>query len=209
MNSDYFIKLTFNLFHTVEDWPETDFLKFQLRSLASQILNDLILTSNSSQIDGEIEVRLSKSLENLIRSLERARNQKLMQRQKFLLFSREYKTIQESLIEPEKCFKKELPVIKKKDETLIVLPKEKKKIKKTPIIKEVPAKVDFNSRQEKILKILEGRTKVQVWELKEVFTDISKRTLRRDLDELLKKGFIMRQGQWNEVSYELTKTKKG
>jgi len=61
----------------------------------------------------------------------------------------------------------------------------------------------LNSRQEKILEILKEKGKIQVWQLKEYFPHISKRTLRRDLVRLISLGRVLRTGQVSNTFYQL------
>jgi predicted HTH transcriptional regulator len=61
----------------------------------------------------------------------------------------------------------------------------------------------INERQEKILEILKEKGKVQVGQVKEFFPNVSKRTLRRDFQKLLKKGIIERIGEKNKTFYQL------
>lgn len=61
----------------------------------------------------------------------------------------------------------------------------------------------MNTRQQKILEILREREKIQVWELKEIFPEISKRTLRRDFAALVRKGLIERVGSQSNTFYKL------
>ena len=61
----------------------------------------------------------------------------------------------------------------------------------------------ITERQEKILKFLEKNEKAQVMDLRTVLPDVTKRTIRRDLDELLELGKIVRLGDFNQVFYKL------
>lgn len=58
-------------------------------------------------------------------------------------------------------------------------------------------------RQEKILSVLKEKGRAQVWEMKEIFPEISKRTLRRDFEFLLKKGAVERMGEKNNTFYQI------
>ncbi|MBI2003295.1 MAG: DeoR family transcriptional regulator [Candidatus Wildermuthbacteria bacterium] len=58
-------------------------------------------------------------------------------------------------------------------------------------------------RQNKIVEILQTKEKAQVWELQKILPEVTKRTLRRDLDDLLGRKLIERQGEWNAVFYRL------
>ena len=59
----------------------------------------------------------------------------------------------------------------------------------------------LDSRKEKILEILKEKEKIQVGELRELLPDVSKRTLRRDFDQLLKQGLVERIGERNNTFY--------
>lgn len=61
----------------------------------------------------------------------------------------------------------------------------------------------LSSRQSKIVEVLQTKEKVQVWELQKIMPEVTKRTLRRDLDDLLSRKLIERQGEWNAVFYRL------
>ncbi len=58
-------------------------------------------------------------------------------------------------------------------------------------------------RQKMILEYLGKNDKAQVMDLQKVLPDITKRTIRRDLDELLEAGKIVRLGDFNQVFYKL------
>lgn len=61
----------------------------------------------------------------------------------------------------------------------------------------------FLGRQEKILEILKEKGRAQVWEIKQIFPQVSKRTLRRDFEFLLKQGTIERLGERNNTFYQI------
>jgi DNA-binding HxlR family transcriptional regulator len=58
-------------------------------------------------------------------------------------------------------------------------------------------------RARKILGLLDAKGKAQAWELQKVLPQVTKRTLRRDLDTLVQKGLLERKGQWNTVFYQI------
>jgi len=60
-----------------------------------------------------------------------------------------------------------------------------------------------NERQQKILEILKEKEKAQVWEIKEFFPQVAKRTVRRDFEFLLEKGEVERIGERNNTFYKL------
>ena len=82
-----------------------------------------------------------------------------------------------------------------------------------PMIKEKETRVvekdikkELGERQIKILEILKEKEMVQVWEVNRVLSDVSKRTLRRDFEQLLKQGFVDRVGEKSKTFYKLART---
>ena len=58
-------------------------------------------------------------------------------------------------------------------------------------------------RQEKIMTILKEKGRAQVWEMKQIFPQVSKRTLRRDFEFLFKQGAVDRIGEKNNTYYQV------
>ncbi len=57
-------------------------------------------------------------------------------------------------------------------------------------------------RQEKILTFLKENGRAQVWQVKQVFPEVTKRTLRRDFEYMLGEGIIERMGEKNNTFYQ-------
>ena len=74
-------------------------------------------------------------------------------------------------------------------------PKERPKI--------VLNKYQITGRQAKILEFLKKGNTAQVMDLQAILPNVTKRTIRRDLDELIKLGKIVRTGEFNQVSYKI------
>ncbi len=99
---------------------------------------------------------------------------------------------------------------------LMITLKEYKEIKellgeKQPVDNNVNKKeedVKLSDRKLKILEILKDKGKAQVSDIQKILVNVSKRTLRRDLDELLKTSKVKRFGEWNQVVYTLGQTEK-
>lgn len=62
---------------------------------------------------------------------------------------------------------------------------------------------EFLGRKGKIISFLENNEKAQVMDLQKVLPNITKRTIRRDLDELLGAGKVARFGEFNQVFYKI------
>lgn len=58
-------------------------------------------------------------------------------------------------------------------------------------------------RKEKILSFLKEKGKVQVWQIKQLFPEISKRTLRRYFESMTEEGVVERMGERNDTFYQL------
>lgn len=63
---------------------------------------------------------------------------------------------------------------------------------------------DLDERKKKILSFLKEKNQAQVWQVKEFLPDVSKRTLRRDFEYLLKQGLVKRIGERNNTFYKLS-----
>jgi len=60
-----------------------------------------------------------------------------------------------------------------------------------------------NDRQEKILSFLKENGQGQVWQIKQLFPEVSKRTLRRDFEKMTGEGVLERVGERNETFYKI------
>jgi len=61
-------------------------------------------------------------------------------------------------------------------------------------------------RQEKILNFLKENGRAQVWQMKQVLPEITKRTLRRDFEYMLEQGVIERMGENNNTFYQVKRS---
>lgn len=61
----------------------------------------------------------------------------------------------------------------------------------------------ITARQQKILEFLSANERAQVVDLKKILPDVTKRTIRRDLDELMELGKIIRMGSFNQIYYQI------
>jgi len=58
-------------------------------------------------------------------------------------------------------------------------------------------------RQEKILAFLRENGQAQVWQVKQILPEVTKRTLRRDFEQMLGQGTIERMGERNNTFYQV------
>ncbi len=197
MDREYIIKLTLALYRVTELFPQKEPLREKLRKQALEILGDLVpyyfssdslvLDSKKSEID-----KIAKDIEILEDLLEIAQSQNWVDSRNFLVLKQEYVKIKKGVIYANL----DLVDIAQQEKKSTEKPTEKKD-------KELLQKPKISLRQKKILEFLKTRERTQVWELQELFPGISKRTLRRDLENLLNQGIIERIGKWNETFYRI------
>jgi len=191
VEKDYLIKLCLAVYKVTELFPEKESLKFFSRERANRVLADSILffSKNPVSLTKEQEKRFSEEILGNIKVLqgyfEVAENQNWVKKENFLVLKKEYDKIEKEI---NKGFsKKESSDIIKKEE--------------------VPSQISFDKlkkgRYKRILEIIKEKKEAQVRDLKEIFPQISKRTIRRDFDYLLRKGLVERVGDKNRTLYKL------
>lgn len=201
MEKEEILKITNELYRLTLFFPKKEPLRYKMREIGTEILA-LFLKSENPQEQNQL---LSK-LEILDAFFDVARAQSWVKPADLLSLQLQYQKLKSQIktsfplpfnfsLAPQSFFQK----AEKK-----IFPTEK--IEKTE-------KTDFQTnptaeaRQNKILQILKEKGKAQVWEIKQTFPEVSKRTLRRDFVSLLKRGLVERIGERNITFYRL-KTKE-
>jgi len=173
MDRDYLIQLTNNLYSLTLLFPKKEPLRYKMRELASSIL---------------AEVK-QEDLEALNSFFEVVKAQNWVSPSDILAIQKEYDNLRQGL-------KKEVPSQEKRKEN----PGETSN-------QLSPSKPSFISsiveRQDKILAFLKENGRAQVWQVKQVFPEVTKRTLRRDFEQMFKKGIIERTGERNNTFYQI------
>ncbi|MDP3882645.1 MAG: DeoR family transcriptional regulator [Candidatus Staskawiczbacteria bacterium] len=125
----------------------------------------------------------------------------------FFIISNEYEKLKKEIsLNPEPT--------KNQNIQKVVLPPveepEKSEVQATQSVAEIAKKspLIYTSRQMKIVDFLSKNSEAQVMDLQRVMPDVTKRTIRRDLDELLRAGRIVRLGEFNQVVYKLNQAEK-
>src|SRR3989344_1113798 len=177
MNSDFIIRLTLGLYRVAEVFSENPALRRKIEESANRLLVNLILVSEEKK--SEAVFRALTELEVLLGCLQDMKRLRVVNERNFIVLEREYAKVRRFLDlagGPE-------PLA----DNLISLRMNSTK--------------GLNGRQEKMLEILRYKERVQVWELKKLLPDVTKRTLRRDVDDLLKRNLVVREGEWNDIFY--------
>ena len=185
MDKENLIKITNKIYQLTILFPQKEPLRYKIREVADNIL------ANSAS-NPKTEKETLKDIEILNNFFEVAKAQNWVKVQNILEIQGEYDKIKNNL-------KTEL----EKPE-IIHLPQAAPHNREfSPSVK-VEAQMTFNSnRKQKIVEILKEKGQTQVWEMKKVFPEITKRTLRRDFENLLKQGLIERMGERNNTYYRL------
>lgn len=119
-----------------------------------------------------------EKLEILNSFFEVAKTQNWVTPQDILNLQQEYSNVKEEL---KKLSEVQLPKVEKRREVEETIP----------------------GRQQKILEVLNEKGRAQVWEIQKIFPEVTKRTLRRDFENLLNQDLIERMGERNETFYQI------
>jgi Fe2+ or Zn2+ uptake regulation protein len=197
------VKLTNTVYKVLEFFPESDPLKHRAKDRALSIMENLILVNETKRLpagrqgwatvadvfsETKIKTHISEDIDVLLGYLWIGKSQGWLNSVNCLIVANEY----------EKIKKWMGPAIEFEVEPTLKLP---------GMDEQQESEVVVSDRQGKILEFLKnppaGGEKVQVSDLQTIFPDITKRTIRRDLDELLESGKIVRMGDFNEVFYKI------
>jgi len=177
MNKDYLIQLTNNLYRLTLLFPKKEPLRYKMRELA----DDIFAWGQTSANLTEVRPRqVLENLEILDGFFEIAKAQNWVPILDILRIQEEYNRI-----------RAEIKKIPKRVEPLQRGTGQGQSLKTLKI------------RQQKILDFLKEKDRLQVWQVKEIFPEVTKRTLRRDFEQLLKQGIIERIGTRNDTFYQL------
>ena len=195
MNKDYLIKIlqtTNELYRITLLFPKKEPLRYKIRGFANDVLANFV--SLPAEADTPTRVTIIEESEKIIEVidnfLEVAKAQNWVRDSDILSLQREYSRMKEELTKFETEEKtKKLPGILKDE----LPPAPAPKIQEPELIE----------RQEKILDVLKKKGKAQIWEIKDDFPNVTKRTLRRDFNKLVEKGFVERIGEKNTTFYQI------
>ncbi len=188
MDKEYLTKITNDLYRLTLLFPKKEPLRYKMRELADNVLSDLILVIEGDSKSRDLINEIKKNIEPLDVFFEIAKGQNWVTPDTISELQDKFTVIREELEEFEKTLENELITEKES-----VLTKKEK----------VAEFSSFNPRQKKIIEMLKNKEKIQVGDAQKIFPKITKRTLRRDFDSLLKQGAVKRTGKTNLTFYHL------
>jgi DNA-binding transcriptional ArsR family regulator len=205
MEKDKIIELTIKLYKITLLFPKKEPLRYKIREIADEILANFTVWEVFHRSDyNDFEVvekdkkdlvfNIKKDIEIIISYLEISKWQNWVSYFDILSIEQEYDKIR-SVVE-KTDIKEKIPETK----SLIDVSKDlaaEQKIEQSSLLN------DLDNRKQKIIEILKQKGKVQVGEISEILSQVSKRTIRRDFVQLLEQGLIERIGQRNDTFYKL------
>ena len=198
INKSNLIQLTQNLYRLTLLFPKKEPLRYKMREIADEILAKTCRDPSSANWAEGRPPPVLEELEVLDGFFEVAKNQNWVKPVEILRIQEEYDRVRAEIKKipkriPEKEITRVEPVpIRKESESVDVRRQHS-----------VKGEMRMDERQQKILEVLREKGKAQVWQVKQVFPEVTKRTLRRDFGNLLKQGKIERIGERNETFYQL------
>lgn len=216
---DNFIKIINSTYRLLDFFPDNDPLKAKAKERALKILENLSLVLESagwSSLKNErVKIELSDDIEILKGYLQLGKYQGWIGGINYLILNKELdellikmrpiKTVTVGVIGHQLNAKINLNdslEVKKEDTKKQTKIREDLK-REIAIVKNIDQSGKISERQEKILKIISNKGDVQVADIIKQIPNITKRTIRRDIDDLLNKEKIIRRGEWNKVSYQI------
>lgn len=218
MDKSHFISLTLSVYRVTDLFPEKEPLRFLLRKKVDDILRDLTLMDSylknfsfhnkRSSLDAGFLTRqtLKGPLERVLRNVavldvyfKIAEKQNWLKPENFLVLRAEYGAIEQEMKRLRQ--EKTVETASRTASQSAVKRAEAKKSK--AIIGNPIIMAGLKNRQQRILRFLKERGKAQIQDLKKDLPEVTKRTLRRDMDFLLKNGLVERLGDKIKTEYKL------
>jgi hypothetical protein len=182
MDKEYLIKITNDIYRLTLLFPKKEPLRYKMRDLANDVLTNLISVIEGDSLKyKDLAFEIKKDIGSLDGFFEIAKEQNWVTSETIDQIQEKYQVIKEEI----ELF----------DSETIVPEKEKKAL--------VLSLTSLNTRQKKIVDLLKNSDKLQVGQVQESLPQVTKRTLRRDFDSLVKQGMIKRSGKANLTFYHL------
>jgi len=187
------IELTNKLYKLTLLFPKKEPLKYKMREVADRILEEFVVCEvfNSTKKEEFLVVgEIKRNLEVIDAYFEIVKWQNWLSYFDILSIKDQYVKMKDGLLQKEAGLLSELFKPEKTEQP-------------------VSFQEELGERKEKILEVLKEKEMVQVWEINKILSDVSKRTLRRDFEQLLKQGLVERVGEGNKTFYKLIRTEIG
>ena len=205
MKKQDLINLTLELYDLTGYFPNKEPLRYKIRGMGNDVLSDLLLLMSdlgpTQQKQEKIKSELTENIQVLENLFEVAKPQDWVSPDDIEEMKNEYTRIREAVElvdtseeesktkEPQPEFKGEEPEEEETEEQIV----EDGKI----------AMDSISERQQRVVQEIEKNGPVQISDIKDDFSEVSRRTLIRDLNELTDQGLINKTGKGPSVFYSL------
>jgi len=223
-----FIKIINTTYRLLDFFPDNEPLKNKAKEKTLAILENITLISDAK---GWVSLKKEKAAAELLDDihilehyLELGKCQGWINNVNFLIIIKEYDRLKGTIHRPGGLIRQNLEIISNVQEPPLLIQKDniagdqisKKNtetktsqnddLKSSSLLSKMPTRSkainNYSERQKKILQILQEKEKVQVSDIIKKIPSVTKRTIRRDLDILLKNREIVRIGEFNQVFYQ-------
>ncbi len=205
MPTDAFIKVTFAAHKLVSMLPPEEDLRAVMLECADAILADLILLWQEEIVSAEHRLKIGSLLFGKIDTLRgyfsRVQSRNWVDSKNFLMIEDQYSKIKK-LVEEKMNAAAATKVREESPETSHEMANTEPADRAAATPKETRVGI-LSNRQSRIIELLKNKERIQVWELQKIMPQVTKRTLRRDLDDLMEQNLIERLGEWNSISYRI------
>jgi len=203
-------ELTLALYRVTDFFPPAEPLRKHLREKGGEIFGLVSEYDHSPEYEREAVTILSK-LESMRGYLNIARSLRFVRPINITVLEREYdfllsfftQELENIKGEPEESLKEGLPTWAE-----FATEKPVPEVKATsskPFKKEPQAKAgEVNERQKKILEYINKVSQAKISDFYQVFTDISSKTIQRDLQDLIMRNVLKKEGEKRWTIYSLS-----
>jgi len=223
-----FIKIINTTYRLLDFFPDNEPLKNKAKEKTLAILENIALISDAK---GWVSLKKEKAVAELLDDihilenyLELGKWQGWINNVNFLIIVKEYDRLKSTIHQSKGLIRQNLEIISNAQEPSLHIQKDtiaedqiyKKNtetktsqnndLESSSLLSKTPARSkainNYSERQKKILQILQEKEKVQVSDIIKKIPSVTKRTIRRDLDILLKNREIVRIGEFNQIFYQ-------
>ena len=173
--NENFLKLANITYNFFEYLAESDLAGIAGKERTLEMMQDFVLMLD----DNDAKSRFFKNIDIVLGLLKLAKDRNRINATNYLIICNEYRKIKE-----------------RTDST---------QISPSSVLVKLESQISLSDRQKKIIGFLGEKEKAQVMDLQDVLPTVTKRTIRRDLDELMASGQIVRIGEFNKIFYCLSK----
>lgn len=221
MDQRDFVKLTSALYRVTDLFPDQEPLKIGLRERSLKVLNLLspYHFSDDTNLESAVAEESLKEVQALRSLLAVSQDQRWVNEINLILLDQEYGRLEDRLksIVTQKSSSRQDDVPKPVTPAFRSEPARFNRLApKEPIPRELKPNrtYDINTgqevdsampseRQERILRMIRQHPRIQMRQIQEELTDVTSRTLRRDLESLVQQGKITRVGRGTGTFYRV------